>query len=303
MKKIFVGTVLLALFFVSGCIESTTMLDLNRDGSGKIVVREFMSPQITQMMEGMGNMFAGMEQAGEQGSSPKPEKADIFKDQIEDNVKKFGEGVKLVSSKKLKNKEGWKGYEAVYSFADINTITIPIGDVGDQGEGPGMGQGDSTESEDSGSDTVYNFKFSPGEPATLEIVPKVDETDADAEKAAESAEVAMEDMPEMEEGMDEMGAQMMQGMGAMMGPMLKGMRMTFMVRVADDIKDTNSAHKWPKRPNMITVMDMQVDKMLGNAKAMQLLQSQDEESIAKIEKMNIEGIKLEPPTKTISLTF
>jgi hypothetical protein len=255
------------------------------------------------MMGGMGDMFAGMQQeGGEQQSSP-PKEIDIFKDMIEGNVEKFGESVKLVSSKRMKNKQGWKGYEAVYSFDDVNAITIPIGDMEEQGGSADMGQGDVAESEDSGSDTVYTFNFASGQPATLEIVPVIDEESDVAGEDLQSGQAAMDEMPEMDEGMEEMGAQMMEGMGAMMGPMLKGMRMTFLVRVDGDIKETNSAHKWTKRPNMITVMDMPVDKMLGNPKAMELLQSQDEDTIAKIEEMDISGLKLEPPKKTIKVVF
>lgn len=300
MKKTFLGITLLAVLFVSGCIESTTLLDVNRDGSGKIVVREFMSPQITQMMDGMGDMFAGMQQEGGEQQSPPPEETDIFKDMIEDNVEKFGESVKLAGSKRLKNEQGWKGYEAVYSFEDVNAITIPIGDMEEQGGSADMGQGVAEESEDSGSDQVYTFNFAAGQPATLEIVPVIAE---ESDVADESAPAAMGEMSEMDAGMEEMGAQMMDGMGAMMGQMLKGMRMTFLVRVDGEITETNSAYKWTKRPNVITVMDMPVDKMLGNPKAMELLQSQDEDAIAKIEEMDISGLKLESPKKTIKVVF
>lgn len=292
MKKLFIVPGLIGLFLVSGCIESTTLLDVNRDGSGKITVREFMSPQITQMMEGMGGAFAGMEQQG--GESKPAEKPDIFADAVEDNIDKFG-AVELVESKNITNKKGWKGYKATYAFKDINDVTVSIGDS-DQGEGGGAPMDGEAEEK---NNPEYSFEFSGGDPATLKIMHVQDE--AASEEAAPEEEVAETDVDI--EGMEEMGDAMMGGMGAMMGPMLKGMRMSFIVRVEDDIQQTNAAHTSEKYPNVVTVMDMPVEKMMSNPAAMKVMQGDDKDSLAKLEEMDLDGIKLEAPGKTIEITF
>ncbi len=293
MKRVMFGLAVAALVFVSGCIESTTLLDVKKDGSGKIVVREFMSPQVTQMMDGMGNMFAGMEVAGAKPAEP-VEKKSMFKDMIDGKLKHFGEGVELVSSEELTNKQGWKGYTATYSFKDINNISIAMGDSEATGGGEISVPGDTKEEkEDDSSAADYTFKFVGGDSCKLQII-SAGKEDAD--------DVAVEPVAGTE-GMEEMGDQMMAGMGAMMGPMLKGMRLTFIVRVEGKIKQTNSAYPWKDRANTITVMDMPVDKMLGNPEAMKLMQSQDDSALAKIEKLGIEGVKLEKAGKTIEIEF
>jgi hypothetical protein len=282
MKKIAIISVLAALSLLSGCIESTTLLDLKRDGSGQIVVRECFSPQITQMMEGMGGMFAGM------GESEQPtEKPDIFEDMIEGNIADFGPGVELVKSKRITNKQGWKGYEATYAFKDINQLTVTIGDS-DQDSAE-----EDAEIEEEDNNPQFTFQFSAGDPAVLKIIPA--QTD---EPEVEQAEASSEDAMG-----EQMGEDMMAGMGAMMGPMLQGMKLAFIVRVEDDIKQSNAVHRSEKHPNVVTIMYMPVDKMIGNAEAMKILQSDDKDSLARIEKMNIPGLKLEDPGKTIEIEF
>lgn len=291
MKRSIPLLALLGLFLVSGCIESTTLLEVNRDGSGKVVVRECMSPQITNMMEGMGGMFAGMGEEGAAAAQP-AEKPDIFADMIEGNIDKFGGKVELVESKKITNKKGWKGYKATYAFDDINDLTISIGDS-DKEEGPAAPGGGGEKEK---NNPEYTFEFAGGDPAVLKIIP------ARAEEPAVDA--AMEEAGAEADAMGEaMGNAMMEGMGAMMGPMLKGMRMSFIVRVGDDIKQTNAAHRSEKYPNVVTVMDMPVDKMMSNPEAMKILQANDKDSLAQLEEMDLDGIKLESPDKTIEIQF
>jgi hypothetical protein len=48
---------------------------------------------------------------------------------------------------------------------------------------------------------------------------------------------------------------------------------------------------------------MPMDKLLANKEAMKLLSSQNKENTAKLAAMDIPGVQLEPPDKTITVTF
>jgi len=95
----------LAAVVAAGCIESATVLSVKKDGSGKILVREYYSPQITQMMS-----------MGETGAGGQPATGvDLFKDQIEEKAESFGPNVRLVRSAARTNSRGWSGFQATYA--------------------------------------------------------------------------------------------------------------------------------------------------------------------------------------------
>lgn len=278
IKNISLGLMPLAL---AGCVESTALVKVNKDGSGLLVVQEFLSPQITQMMEGMGQAMGealgGMAGETAEGEAPKPapkpaaDPLALFKDSIEKKLATLGEGAKLVSSQAKTNAAGWKGYTATYSFKDINAVSVALGDNSKEESGDGMPV-----------DTGVKFQFKPGDVAELSILPVKNE--APAEKA--EPEAPAEDP-----------AMMMQ----MMGPMLKGMRMALFVQVDGEIVETNA--RYVKKPNIVTVMDMPMDKVLANPEAAKLMGKKGPEVTAKLIELQIPGVLLEDEGKTIGIKF
>lgn len=278
IKHIALGLMPLAL---AGCMENTALVKVNKDGSGMLVVQEFLSPQITQMMEGVGNAMGealgGIAGETAEGEAPKPapkpaaDPLSLFKDSIEKKLAMLGEGAKLVSSQAKTNAAGWKGYTATYSFKDINAVSVALSD-------------DEKKDSDNGMpvDTGVKFQFTPGDVAELNIIP--------VKKAAEAA-------PAEPEAPAEDPAMMMQ----MMGPMLKGMRMALFVQVDGEIVETNARHV--KKPNIVTVMDMPMDKLLANPEAAKLMGKKGPEVTAKLIELQIPGVLLEDEGKTIGIKF
>jgi len=319
-----VGRVLavLGVLATAGCIESATVLSVSKDGSGKILVREYYSPQLTQMMA-MGETAA---------DGQPPTGIGLFQENIEEKAEAFGPNVRLVRSEARQNKKGWSGFQATYAFDDVNDIVISIGgdqEDGEQGMSAG-GAGDgglesgnaAGEAEEKDDKDRFHFEFEGGEVCTLRIIPEKKPVPAPPPKT-EGAPPATPEEDEMASLLDSMGtteagdasspgagagnemaAAMMEGMGGMMGGMLQGMRMMFVVTVDGKIMLTNSSFPAGEKKNAITVMDVPVDKMMNNPRAMQILTSQEmENKTAALEQLDIAGVKLEEPNKVIEVKF
>jgi hypothetical protein len=264
------------------------------------------------MMEGIPAGEAQEPGAGAEGKpapTPKPKQdsapasIEMFKDQIEKRAAKLGEGITLAESKPIVNEAGWKGYQAKYAFRDVTKLRVRLGD-NDMGKS-GEGSGGSTESK---SSTEYTFEFVPGDTATLKIIPIVSKPSPAAEPAAEEKKpdeeiAAFEEIKKVDGSGADAGNPMAAGMSGMLGSMFQGMRMTFLVQVEGAITETDSSYKSESSPNVITVMDMPVDKMLNNQAAMSLLMAQDPKAADKLAKMNIEGLKMADAERAVTVKF
>lgn len=235
----------LAALLLGGCIENGMMVEVNPDGSGTLTVKLLTA----SALEGMG--AEGMEAAGSTGEELK-------------DASQFGEGVELIEIKEMTNTSGWKGHLATYSFENIEDLHLQQTDTGDAAESP-MGNNQKIS---------YRFDFEPGSPATLKIIPELNGEDA-TELAGEPEAVSAEDDPFSEAGlspseaapalgggMADMQTQMMTAMMASMGPMLKGMRVSYLIKVNGEILETNA--KYQPKPGTIVVMDMKVDQLLSD---------------------------------------
>ena len=319
MKSTFYRLLALPLLLAVGCLQSTTLLVVNPDGTGSIVVREYFSPQITSMMSGMEDMaaqmaegmaeaFGGLPESDEAAAEEPKDPASLLEDAIKQNAvakaTAFGEGVTHVSTKTKKNGAGWQGHESTYRFEDVQTLRLSPGtpDLPDEGM--------SASSDEAAS---YTFRFTPGDVATLEIVPipavavseeEIDETfEMDDESGMEGMDMSADDMGGMGDMMGDMGEMGGAMMSQMMGPMFKGMRLTFAVTVKGDVIDTNASFPSEKNPALITVMDLPMDLVMGNTEAMAILSSGDPGALAKLQKLDVDGLKIEDEEKTIRIRF
>lgn len=263
--------------FLTGCIESTTLMDVNKDGSGTIRVREYYSPQIMSMMEGFQDSMRQMLDAEEEAP------AGMFEDQIQTKLMEYGPGVTLESSRDSTNEQGWKGFEAVYAFSDINQIRLGGADISD----------------DEGDALQFTFQFTPGDTATLRIVPvKPVATDAAEEMdPMDEDDFPMAEMPDMGD-MDLLG-----GMEGMFANMFEGMRVRMMVRVDGDVVESNADYPVAGRDNVFTLMDLEFDRFLNDPEAMQLLMAEDPDAIYKLKEKDVPGVRVEDPDKTIVIRF
>ena len=100
MKAIYFLAASLA-FLLTSCFEDSTVIKVNKDGSGLIHHRQ----------------YARTDTKEEDVELPSSE--DLLA-----NASKMGSNVKVVSINKARNPQGWHGYEVLYEFPDINNVTI-----------------------------------------------------------------------------------------------------------------------------------------------------------------------------------
>jgi hypothetical protein len=105
--------VLLLAAVSSGCLRSTTTIDLGPDGAGTIVQETAVTAQALAMMKGF---------AAQQGAPEPPN--DLFG---EEQARKTAEtmGVTFVSGEPIKTAE-MEGYRARYSFDDIRNVKVTM---------------------------------------------------------------------------------------------------------------------------------------------------------------------------------
>ena len=287
IKKLCLSLALTLPLFITGCMEMGSMLILNKDGSGKIIARMYMNDG---GLGGLGAAFGG--EAG--GEAPDP-LADVKK-QMENAAASLGEGVELESVKEVKNKAGWKGYEGIYTFNDVNKVKLQLVGMDEEGdEEDGAGGAPGGLSMGGGGDMAYNLRFTPGDTATLELVADMPEKDDAADAAADAgAEIGGADgAPDA-------------AMMSMMAPMFAGMRMSQMIKVNGEITDTNAKYV-NKDTGTVLVFDMKVDKLFANPEALKMMgQGGDTEwaqDFEKLEALNIEGLKIQNPTEPLKISF
>jgi hypothetical protein len=268
MKRMILAGVAALAMLGAGCIESRMVVNVNKDGTGTIVTEDFMSPQMTGMMESFSQMGAVSNAVG---SVPDP--LAMFADQIEKKGAELGGKAKLTKKEAKTNAAGWKGFALTYSFDDVAQVLLPIGGG------------------DKEKDTKENFKveFKPGSPAVLRLVPPPQAA------ATPSAAPAEADTPP---GMD---AQM----GAMMGPMLAGMRISMEIRVNGKIVKSDAPNLTADKKG-VTIFDIPMDKLVGNPEAMKLLMNKtapESEKMGKLVALKLDGVKVTDSTKPITIEF
>ena len=109
----------LLLVFVTGCMDATMDIKVNKDGSGVLTQRVFMGAAMKGMMGAMGD-------GGDTSLY------DI--DKLKEAAEKMGDGVTFAGVVDVTNKKGDKGFRASYNFPDITAINLQNNDD------TGMGQ-------------------------------------------------------------------------------------------------------------------------------------------------------------------
>jgi hypothetical protein len=328
MKLLRLSLALMAAVGMVGCVDTSTVVTVNPDGSGTIAVREYFSPQMLEMMDSMTTAMQGMMEGmadgmasamGDETNAPRttvkqaepktakpatPANTDFISQCIENSAAEFGPGVKLLKNEKRTNASGWKGYAADYAFADVTQLQIPRKSKSSGGEG-GM-------SMDSGnSATPYRFEFVKGPTATLKLVPQKPEgkqkSNEPGQPSADAGMTASGTNPEGTAGAAGNAQVDLSGMGeAMAAPfmtMLKGARFTFLVRVKGTVVETNARYKSALDAGAFTLYAVNMDEAMKDKAAAKLLSANDPSTSAKFASMDVPGIKVEDPAKTITIAF
>lgn len=256
-------------------MENAILVKVNKDGTGTMTYRIFMSEELTGMMQNIGG---AMGQAG--NSSAKVPNVDFFADIKASLEDQFSETATLRSSRQITNKKGWKGMEAIYSFTDIGQLKL--GEKESQGM-RNMGP-------------QYAFSFTPGDTAVLTLSPI-----RTPEPAAKKEAKGTEDV----ESPTESGVEDLMGImsSTMMSPMLKGMRVSILLMVNGEVVESNASYPSKKYPNVFTLADIAFDKVRNDPAGAKLLNSGREMDPRKLSTLGIDGVRLEDPTRAISISF
>lgn len=283
MRNVMKVLAVAAVVTACGCIDATTLVKVNKDGSGQIVETIYMSAQMSAMMA-MG---------AAQGGQP-PSLLDEAK--LKSAASKFGSAVTFESAKEVSRKDGSKGVKAVYAFPDVTQLRIDpasgmqgmqIGELTTEGHAAPL-----TEKEG------VSFGFKKGPAPTLTVNMPQDDDKGGGEEADVDAAALGDDAPAGMEGMD-----------AMMKQMFEGMRMRFYVMVDGEIQKSDAtyveANKATGKKQMVALMDINFGELIKDPEKFKKLQTMGPGGDAEAMKLALKdmpGIKAETKEK-IEITF
>ena len=274
MKRLILIGGLCVILFVTGCIDTTTVISVRKDGSGTITEVMYVDESVVSMFEGM------MGQMGDEAEAEQEKAWEVLDvEKYKAKADKLGRGVKFVSAKEVTNAKGASGVEVVYSFDDIEKLNIqpePENPVGD--EMAGMMGAEPAEEEKN----PITFEFiKGGTPKLIVNMPK--------EEEPEPVEEAPEEMPSPEASA--------QGM-AMMQQFLSGFRMRVMISLLDGtIQKTNASFvERTGGKDTVTLFDVALGEIMSNekyAKEWERMSRMKDMGAAMETMKNIPGLKIE----------
>lgn len=268
----------LALVFLTGCIDSTTVVAVKKDGSGIVMETVFINPALSMMADQMMGGFA--KSLGDSSETPGSTVLEIAK--YKSKALKMGEGVRYVSAKEQTRKDGTKGVQVVYEFDDIRNLKVESDPDTPDAEGMSEMMRERSKKED--DDDPITFNFTQGRTSRLTInLPK-----------SEKKEIEKTEQPKKKENASGKMAQM-----AMFKQFFQGFRVRVMIKIVDgEIIRTNAYHVEKIKDNpYVTLFDLDFGKILSMAEKdgniAMLEEIQDIDAARKFLK-NIPGIKIEP---------
>lgn len=253
MKSIkLLSVAILSLVIFSGCLKVNTKVKFNKDGSGIIEETVLMSDAVVALMNEFMSSF--------QDSSSAPEEFKLFKEnELRDKSLEFGEGVDYISGEEIVF-EGWEGYSAVYSFEDINQITIATD------------PNDKIESGTLGDKEHFSFTFTPGIISELIINrPEISLTDMEVNTEVNNDNTQLDDK---------------------FINLMEGMEVKILLEFEGGIVETNAEYV---DDNKITLFDIDFSKLLKNKNSLKMLKNNPPESLDDMKKLIeiVPGIKID----------
>jgi len=254
MRSVRLLFVLLLATSLVGCIASTTLIRVSPDGSGTVEQTVTMNPEA---VAGLMQLAAGFGEKGREGQGKPP---DLFSEkELQAAAPKLGEGVRFVSSERIKTKEA-EGVKAIYAFTDITKLHInQKPDIAAPGA-PAM-SGSSRE------DVAFRFARRPGGSAVTVVFPdfKISPEEAGEKGKADPSQLAM------------------------MRELFKGLRISIAMEVAGRILKTNSPYV---AGSTVTLLEIDFARLLEDPAAFDKLQGVSSLEEAKLQLRGIKGLKI-----------
>jgi hypothetical protein len=252
----------------------STTLTVRPDGGGTITERLTLNPEAARMMQSMS-------QALDSTGAPQ----ELFSEEELRAEADSVPGLALQSYTRIDDETG-TGYEAVYSFDDLNAAQF------DPGPGDVMTDGATAPTEEGGLDLMseMSFDFSPGAPATLTIhVPQ----DPATERADEgrAAPVATTDGPPSGVDME------------MMRALVQDAGFRLAVTIDGQIVETNATHR---SGSTVTLLELDFGTLAQDSTAFRELMTLSDDPTdpaAPIDRLNaLPGMTVEP-RETVTIRF
>ena len=278
MKAILPGVLaLFAILGLTGCLEESTVVKINKDGSGVIHTRKYENTQAGKGL--LGGLGGGEDREEKEIDAPTEE-------ELKAKARTMGEGVTFTSLHKGKNKSGWTGYEAIFAFKDINKVKLDLNmkDADDMKQ-PEADQEAPDEENGGEKPELVTFEMKDG---LLKI------RTPDPEEGKEGKEKDQEEEDDPAEGAqdpfgEESGDPQMM---AMMAPMFAGAKVGFFVEIDGGIAESNAKHQ---NGNMITIMRADLGKLFANPGALNQLNGMEGKDRQEVQKIvdSVDGIDMD----------
>ncbi len=261
-QNIFRIVIILTTLISSGCIDTTLLVFVRKNGSGYIQETTYNAQSVDQLIQ--------QAVIGKTETTSPP----INIEQYKARTSKIGSGVKFVSAKKITNAKGWEGVQAIYSFTDIRLLKVNP-DAAPQVEQNTLIQAPASHKQ---QDLPITFGFTQSSSSKLTIsMPKVTLPEGSARPTPPPP------------------AQL-----AMMKQMCAGMRIRIVIRVDGEISKSNATYVQSSQPGgkkqMVALFEMEMDKIPNDnqtlGKIANIMQSPDITSAATALN-NIPGIEAE----------
>ncbi|MBI3855549.1 MAG: hypothetical protein HY293_07635 [Planctomycetes bacterium] len=229
MKHLPAALLSAAALLLGGCFTDETVMKVNADGSGTLVVTTQMKTTSIQKMKEMAKAFGG-------DNAKEPE---FFSEKdAKEKAAKLGEGVEFVSCEPVKGKDS-EGQKVTYSFKDITKLKL-----NEMSDPPGGGGAGGFKAQAKKSDPI-TFKFAKlanGNSLITVVNPSKEP------KAAPAPETPAPpgDVPEEQLGM--------------MKEMMGGLKVSIRIDVGKLVK-TNSPHA---SGSSVTLIEMDFDKIIAD---------------------------------------
>jgi hypothetical protein len=264
MRSIRILGVFLSTLSLTACLNMTTLVKVNADGSGTVE-----QTMLVNMAAARGLMGA-QGQGTQQSIGPVMSQADL-----ERMAASMGKGVKLVSREEIKGDSGFEGTKAIFSFADINDIQINQSPSG----------GSTARSAEPTQNDPVRFKLArSGGTSTLSIN-FIDRPSGDKPET-----------PTMPKDMDLTNPMIMN----MLKTMFQGFKINIGLEVGGKIVKTNAEYV---NGSHITLLDMDVVEVLSNEAALKAMQGKIGPGMSFSEMKpllkDVKGIKIDGPSITV----
>lgn len=256
MRRPVLALIALVAVTCTGCLRSTTMIELKPDGSGTILQETGLTPEAMAMIKGFG--------AQNQGAGGGGGVSDLF---TEDQARKAAEtmGVTFVSGEPFKTGT-LEGYRSRFAFDDIGKVKVNM----DQTAGMSANNGSKRE-------PPFSFAFNKGAASSLLTI-QMPEQGPGGKPLLPGMGAGGADKSDAEK------AQTAQAL-AMMKMMMKGLFVDVTLNVNGRILKTNAPYV---DGTHLTLMQIDFDKLLADEAAMKRLEAaSDLKSLA-----NIPGLKV-----------